>query len=61
MLSVCRSIGIPARTVSNLVSAHDSNATLTIDTYYNDNNEEIDNDPHNPTGGKDSIWNFHVW
>jgi transglutaminase 1 len=47
--------------VSNLVSAHDANSTLTIDSYYDTDNEEINIDPHNPNGGKDSIWNFHVW
>lgn len=61
LLSVCRAIGIPCRVVSNLVSAHDANSTLTVDTYFNESNEEIDVDPHNPNGGKDSVWNFHVW
>lgn len=47
--------------VSNLVSAHDANSTLTVDRYFDEGNNEIDFDPHNPTGSKDSIWNFHVW
>jgi len=42
--------------VSNLVSAHDANSSLTIDTYFNENNEEMNIDPNNPNGGKDSIW-----
>jgi len=58
---VCRALGIPCRVVSNLVSAHDANGTLTIDRYFDGENNEIENDPHNPHGGKDSIWNFHVW
>lgn len=46
--------------MSNLVSAHDANASLTVDKYYNTKNEEIDFDPLNPVG-EDSIWNYHVW
>ncbi|XP_021954113.1 hemocyte protein-glutamine gamma-glutamyltransferase [Folsomia candida] len=59
--TVCRALGLPCRVVSNLVSAHDSNGSLTIDRYFNDKNDEINYDPNNPHGGKDSIWNFHVW
>lgn len=46
--------------VSNLVSAHDANASLTVDKYYNLDNEEMENDPFNDYG-VDSIWNYHVW
>lgn len=59
-LLVCRALGIPCRVVSNLVSAHDANSTLTIDKYYDENNEELEYDPMNPMGN-DSIWNYHVW
>ncbi|XP_017784888.1 PREDICTED: hemocyte protein-glutamine gamma-glutamyltransferase-like [Nicrophorus vespilloides] len=58
--TICRALGIPSRVVSNLVSAHDANATLTVDKYYNESNEEMDYDPLNPMG-EDSIWNYHVW
>lgn len=58
---VCRALGIPSRVVSNLVSAHDANATLTVDKYYDTNNEELDKDPFNENYGMDSIWNYHVW
>jgi len=58
--TVCRALGIPCRVVSNLVSAHDANASLTIDRYYTADMEMMDYDPTNPEGD-DSIWNYHVW
>ncbi|XP_052755774.1 hemocyte protein-glutamine gamma-glutamyltransferase-like [Galleria mellonella] len=58
--TVCRALGIPSRVVSNLVSAHDANSSLTVDKYYTENMEEMDFDPNNPQGA-DSIWNYHVW
>lgn len=60
-MTVCRALGIPSRVVSNLVSAHDANATLTVDKYYDTNNEELETDPFNDNYGMDSIWNYHVW
>ncbi|XP_038210952.1 hemocyte protein-glutamine gamma-glutamyltransferase-like [Zerene cesonia] len=58
--TVCRALGIPSRVVSNLVSAHDANSSLTVDKYYTETMEEMDYDPNNPQGA-DSIWNYHVW
>lgn len=58
--TVCRALGIPSRVVSNLVSAHDANSSLTVDKYYTETMEELDFDPNNPQGA-DSIWNYHVW
>nr|XP_033341897.1 hemocyte protein-glutamine gamma-glutamyltransferase-like [Megalopta genalis]XP_033341898.1 hemocyte protein-glutamine gamma-glutamyltransferase-like [Megalopta genalis]XP_033341899.1 hemocyte protein-glutamine gamma-glutamyltransferase-like [Megalopta genalis]XP_033341900.1 hemocyte protein-glutamine gamma-glutamyltransferase-like [Megalopta genalis]XP_033341901.1 hemocyte protein-glutamine gamma-glutamyltransferase-like [Megalopta genalis] len=58
--TVCRALGIPSRVVSNLVSAHDANASLSVDRYYDKDNEELEYDPRND-GGEDSIWNYHVW
>ncbi|XP_050511341.1 hemocyte protein-glutamine gamma-glutamyltransferase [Diabrotica virgifera virgifera] len=58
--TIARALGIPSRVVSNLVSAHDANSTLTVDKYFNEHNEELPFDPNNPEG-EDSIWNYHVW
>ncbi|XP_063218712.1 hemocyte protein-glutamine gamma-glutamyltransferase-like [Bacillus rossius redtenbacheri] len=59
LTTVCRALGIPSRVVSNLVSAHDANVSLTVDRYYDVENEEL---PFNPFyEGDDSIWNYHVW
>ncbi|XP_060519546.1 hemocyte protein-glutamine gamma-glutamyltransferase isoform X2 [Cylas formicarius] len=59
--TICRALGIPSRVVSNLVSAHDSNGTLSVDKYYNAQNEELKFDPNNENSNSDSIWNYHVW
>lgn len=54
--TVCRALGIPSRVVSNMVSAHDTNATLTVDTFYDEDNEAVDGEH-----ATDSVWNYHVW
>lgn len=59
--TVCRALGIPSRVVSNLVSAHDANSTLTVDKYYSETMEELGYDPNNENTNADSIWNYHVW
>jgi transglutaminase 1 len=49
-----RTLGIPARTISNFMSAHDTDASLTVDKFYS-NGYEV-------TGvNGDSVWNFHCW
>ena len=53
--TVCRALGIPARTVTNFVSAHDTDDSLTVDKFFDKHGETITD------VNSDSIWNFHVW
>lgn len=47
---VCRALGIPARSVTNFSSAHDTDGNLLIERFFDEND--------NPIFGKteDSIW-----
>lgn len=59
VVTICRALGIPCRSVTNYVSAHDTNRSLTIDKYFDKDGNEIE---HGPDGDcNDSCWNFHVW
>ncbi|KAG9476013.1 protein-glutamine gamma-glutamyltransferase 4 [Eleutherodactylus coqui] len=53
--TVMRCLGIPARSVTNFSSAHDTEENLKIDFYMNERGEKMDD------YSSDSIWNFHVW
>ena len=53
---VCRALGLPCRSVTNYTSAHDTDATCTIDKYFDEDGDEI-----TKQYTKDSIWNYHVW
>ncbi|KAL4235097.1 hypothetical protein ACF0H5_006735 [Mactra antiquata] len=55
LTTACRAIGIPARSVTNFASAHDTNASVTIDTFFDPQGEKVNHLNH------DSVWNFHVW
>nr|XP_005999060.1 PREDICTED: protein-glutamine gamma-glutamyltransferase 4 [Latimeria chalumnae] len=55
LTTVMRSLGIPARSVTNFVSAHDTEGNLKVDIYVDKNGEYLDDMI------TDSIWNFHVW
>ncbi|KAB0405908.1 hypothetical protein E2I00_012801, partial [Balaenoptera physalus] len=53
--TVMRCLGVPTRVISNFHSAHNVDANLTIDTYYDQHAEML------PTQKRDKIWTFHVW
>ncbi|XP_069506246.1 protein-glutamine gamma-glutamyltransferase E-like [Ambystoma mexicanum] len=55
MCTVLRCLGIPTRVITNFNSAHNTDANLSIDLYYDENGKFLDDIT------VDSIWNFHVW
>lgn len=57
--TICRALGIPCRSVTNYVSAHDTNRTFTVDKYFDHDGNEVPNGPDEDC--YDSCWNFHVW
>ena len=40
-VTVCRALGLPCRSVTNFVSAHDTNCSLTIDKFFDEDGEEL--------------------
>ena len=52
LLSALRVLGIPARSVTNFSSAHDTNRNRTIDEYYNEDGKKISY----LSSGSDSVW-----
>ncbi|XP_006276210.1 protein-glutamine gamma-glutamyltransferase 4 [Alligator mississippiensis] len=55
LTTVMRCLGIPARSVSNFASAHDTQENLKVDIFLNECGEKVDKLT------TDSVWNFHVW
>ncbi|KAK0180122.1 hypothetical protein PV327_005795 [Microctonus hyperodae] len=55
LATVCRTLGLPCRVVTNYASAHDTQNSLTVD-YFVDAEGKIMEELNS-----DSVWNFHVW
>uniref|UniRef100_A0A182MQG2 protein-glutamine gamma-glutamyltransferase n=1 Tax=Anopheles culicifacies TaxID=139723 RepID=A0A182MQG2_9DIPT len=55
LATLCRALGIPCRIVTNFLSAHDTEASLTVDIYLDEEGNVKEN------FSRDSVWNFHVW
>lgn len=59
LTTVCRSLGIPCRSVTCFASAHDTDQSNTIDYFYRKSAYGGRDYDENLTA--DSVWNFHVW
>ncbi|XP_012942973.1 annulin [Aplysia californica] len=55
LTTVARALGLPCRSVTNFASAHDTDETMTIDKYVDEDGDEVE------YKNGDSVWNFHVW
>ncbi|XP_069102902.1 LOW QUALITY PROTEIN: hemocyte protein-glutamine gamma-glutamyltransferase-like [Argopecten irradians] len=55
LTTCCRTLGLPARSVTNFASAHDTDVSITIDYHFDEEGK-----PMEEFNG-DSVWNFHVW
>ncbi|CAH1779163.1 unnamed protein product [Owenia fusiformis] len=53
--SIARCLGIPARSVTNFSSAHDTDGSITIDNHWGTDGKPLEE------YNSDSVWNFHVW
>lgn len=55
LTTILRTLGIPARSVTNFASAHDTDSSMTIDKHFDVDGEPVE------WMDSDSVWNFHVW
>lgn len=55
LCTITRCVGIPSRIITNYSSAHDTQASLTVDYFVDDDGKIMEE------MNSDSIWNYHVW
>lgn len=55
LTTIARTLGIPSRIVTCYSAAHDTQGSLTLDIFIDQNNKKLDAET------TDSIWNYHVW
>ncbi|KAG5680333.1 hypothetical protein PVAND_009844 [Polypedilum vanderplanki] len=55
LTTIARCLGIPSRIITNYSSAHDTQASMTVDYFVDDDGKVMEE------MGADSIWNYHVW
>ncbi|ETN60755.1 glutamine gamma-glutamyltransferase [Anopheles darlingi] len=55
LATMCRTLGIPCRIITNFTSGHDTEGSLTLDVYMDEEANPL------PKFSRDSIWNYHVW
>ncbi|XP_044752197.1 annulin [Coccinella septempunctata] len=55
LTTICRALGLPTRTVTNYSSAHDTQGSLTVDYFLNQDGDMVED------LNSDSVWTFHVW
>ncbi|XP_071450029.1 hemocyte protein-glutamine gamma-glutamyltransferase-like [Hetaerina americana] len=57
--TVCRTLGMPTRTVTTIDSAHDHNRDLALSVFYDEHHQKMLHPIYN--SGLDQEWSFHVW
>ncbi|XP_067007547.1 annulin [Anabrus simplex] len=55
LTTLCRALGIPCRPVTTFSSAHDTQNSLTVDYFIDEEGEVMEE------LNSDSVWNYHLW
>lgn len=55
LTTIARAVGIPSRIITCYAAAHDTQNSLTVDYFVDENGEVMEE------LNSDSIWNYHVW
>ncbi|XP_043465051.1 annulin-like [Leptopilina heterotoma] len=55
LATICRTLGIPCRAVTNFSSAHDNDNSVTLDVFFDEHGKVVKHLSEDP------LWNYHVW